>query len=885
MIPRISGYSPIFIIASLLLAGCSETSTSSREINTSTYLFYSSYDSSTGQFGLTAVDPDAPASPITIGTTSSLNKAIPRYYLAGNVSGPNINDLHYRYMVYGTGTGAATGNLYRLGARKEDGLGAIQISNEAAAFDICPDGGMMGPFYNNFTSPLNNTGITAAYPDYVNPLNSVYIYQKDGGGTCASSSTTAVPNVVRLNHDSSTAPFTTTSNLAQYPVAPVYNSTGSLNSLIFWSANSQILTRRNIDATLTQAGLNLATGVIEKPSMLNIGPGGEILLSIKKTGSIYSLHIYNPATQTLSTDLTNGANSVVYTAASDDSAFYYHIGNTIYRAPHSATSAAGVATVTTDTLDSPDAVIYAGALFSISRDIVISNGRLVYSLINTVSGNVYIRSISASASGGSSSTLYSYNSPSVVPPDRLFAASGRIYLTLLDPMNAVSIPDGGGTPLVFANSRWLGFTYQPTTRLFGDLDRPGGNMRAKSMFRAAYDPVDPTVVTGLYSYDASTTALLVNFGATAPGFSTYLMTFVPDMLGIATQERTLFAFNNNNNTTCPSASQPCQDIVYLHARDGSSARQITYNDTTPKQLIGMNNGGCTLGDGNKFDPLLLLLAALSLIHLGRRWWREQLSTDAAKRRGRFGTAVLGLTAFFIPGAQADDLILVPGAGLGQSSMDFTRSTSENDQATFNVVEISLTAAYKGVYLRGSTELPLGEAYSHGPALIRQFKREDASLTLGWHPFETFPLSSDKLAFLKSLSIFGGYSSGKTSVMTYDGGSGLPPYAVYTEYLDEGMYYGLGYSLRVGDIGSLSLNVAQASMDGSFLVQPSDLGGVTTTETGTTQGLSYGLTWGGSFRDKATYYLSWRQRSYTTDLVTISIDKQFRILSAGFIFPL
>jgi len=236
------------------------------------------------------------------------------------------------------------------------------------------------------------------------------------------------------------------------------------------------------------------------------------------------------------------------------------------------------------------------------------------------------------------------------------------------------------------------------------------------------------------------------------------------------------------------------------------------------------------------------------------------------------------------GAGANDLVIVPSVGLGQSNMDFRRSIGENDVATFNVVEVALTASYKGFFVRGNTEIPLGETYTYGPSLVRQFKREDAALTLGWYPFETFRVL-ENIQPIRNLAIFTGYSHGKTGIISYDGGSGLPPYAVYTEHLDKGWYYGLSSSINVANAGSISLSVAYASMDGSQRIQPSSPGAVSSLETGTTDGLSYGLTWVSSLGDKATYYLSWKRRNYTTELVTISIEKDFSILSAGFVFPL
>ena len=87
-------------------------------------------------------------------------------------------------------------------------------------------------------------------------------------------------------------------------------------------------------------------------------------------------------------------------------------------------------------------------------------------------------------------------------------------------------------------------------------------------------------------------------------------------------------------------------------------------------------------------------------------------------------ATCGILMLASLGARAAELAVVPSVGLGHSNMDFKRSIGENDVATFNVAEIALTVSYRGFFIRGNTELPFGEAYTYGPALVRQFKRED-----------------------------------------------------------------------------------------------------------------------------------------------------------------
>ena len=184
----------------------------------------------------------------------------------------------------------------------------------------------------------------------------------------------------------------------------------------------------------------------------------------------------------------------------------------------------------------------------------------------------------------------------------------------------------------------------------------------------------------------------------------------------------------------------------------------------------------------------------------------------------------------------------------------------------------MTAAYGRSYLKFSSELPLGEEYTYGPALIRQLKREDFGFSAGYY-------------VLENLSVFGGYSYGKTSIISFDGGGGLPPYPVYTQHLDTGPFIGTTYSFYVGKTGTLGLNLAYASMDGRLVVQDSDPGGISNTENGKTTGFSLGATWSDTYKKKLNYYVSYKQKNYKTDLVTISIDKTFNIFTFGFVFPI
>lgn len=223
-------------------------------------------------------------------------------------------------------------------------------------------------------------------------------------------------------------------------------------------------------------------------------------------------------------------------------------------------------------------------------------------------------------------------------------------------------------------------------------------------------------------------------------------------------------------------------------------------------------------------------------------------------------------------ANAQGITVVPSIGYGMSTLKFDRSVGESDVSRFSMVDFALTAAYKRFYIRANTEVPMGEEYTYGPALIRQFKREDFGVAAGYYFFNTF-------------SVFGGYSYGKTSIITFDGASATPFSAIYTQHRDAGPFIGANYSIYIGKRGSIGINAAYAFMDGALIVQNSDPGGVSTNESGTTSGFSLGLSWSDTLKNKATYYVAYKFKSYKTELTTISINKNFNIISMGFVFPI
>ena len=232
-------------------------------------------------------------------------------------------------------------------------------------------------------------------------------------------------------------------------------------------------------------------------------------------------------------------------------------------------------------------------------------------------------------------------------------------------------------------------------------------------------------------------------------------------------------------------------------------------------------------------------------------------------------AVFMLFTISLP-ASGEDVIFVPSIGYGMSDFKFSHSGGGQDSSRFNIIDVGLTAAYKRFYIRGYAEIPLGEEYTYGPAVIRQVKREDYGYSIGYY-------------LLENLSVFGGYSYGKTSITSFDGSVG--PYPVYTQHVDSGMYIGANYSFYVGKSGTIGINLAFADMIGELVIEDTDPAGSSSVEEGKTSGFSLGLTWSDTYKDKVTYYAAYKKKSYKTDLTTTSIDKGFNIFTFGFVFPI
>lgn len=571
--------------AVLTLAGCSDSSISSRDSYTPTYLFYTS--DSTGTFSpstlaLYAVDPEDPSNPILVDAALSPIRT-PVYSIAGTVesAGGTIADLHYDKYIYARGN-----NIFKVSAIRSNALIKRQISSESNASRMC------GPLGD----PSDPTG--TVYDDYTNPDNSVLFYFIEDvadASPCPSSSADGDETLymVRLGMSSSTPPL---GGLFNYiPVAPSYSSSGALIGFIVLNRSTGALESRDLDLLNPMI---LATGVSDAVTM-TVAPNAKAVLGLF-ISSVRYLHVFDPASGAMGTALhTENDGLDLISVPTDDNYFYFFDGDVLYRLPLGGNGASSIV------------VDESGGIGSIvSGYLSLSRSSLVY--IYDDGANFLLRSIPTS--GGTAKTLTSL--PNTAGLRSFRSAAGRVYLTFINAANirfAVSVPDSGGDPDVVENAAWTGFTYNPRQKLFADVDIIGRSGAGFAMSRMKPNVIYQTQysTTGgvsLSSFDADTSTKLVDYGVPVsdfgdPTFQGNVFPPVPDAL--ATQFYTLLFFGGENSN----------DVLLLHARNGGSVVRVT-NDSVDDKYVGVS-GGCTLGKG-QFDPVFPLLLLLSVLYLWRR---------------------------------------------------------------------------------------------------------------------------------------------------------------------------------------------------------------------------------------------------------------------------
>jgi len=563
----------IVLGALVTLAGCSDSSVSSRDQITSTYLFYTS--GAPGDYGLHAVDPDDPGNPITVEPVGGTIVDIPYYFLAGTVESGSktIADLHYRSILYIRGA-----ELYKVSALKSAALVKQRVSSENAANSIC-------------------TGNILGFDDYNDPDQSVLFYTKDpvDAGACDSSGN-EVAYMVKLGMPATTAPL---GGLSTYvPVSAAYNSAGAITGFLVLNQGTGNIELR--DTLLANPSAPLLSGVTNAfPAATD--SNGRMVLNINST----DLYVFDPIAGTISAQLHTEVSSLAaFPMPMDSSYAYFADGNVIYRIPMNASS---TSTIVIDE---------SGGTGSLDNKLLLSRGRIVYQYDDI--GADFVRSVPSS--GGTATNIFNLpDNPNI----RSFrAAAGRIYLsaTNLSTRIAVSVGDDGSNPLLTTNAWWSGFTFHPRQALFADIDFTGrllvgagfSRLKARVIYQVNYSASGNT----LTSYDADTTSKLVEFGVPAADFNIYDAgfggTYPPVVHGLANNDRTLIFFDDG----IVGAGQT--DVIFVHARNGGSVVRVT-NDTTNYNYFGII-GGCTLGKGG-FDPVFPLLLVLSALYL----WRRRIS--------------------------------------------------------------------------------------------------------------------------------------------------------------------------------------------------------------------------------------------------------------------
>lgn len=607
-------FSRILFLCGLLtgIGGCSDSSISTSAVDTDTYLFYANRATvNEGPYGLMAVDPNYPSTPINLNLgpgNTPITQFLPSFFLAGTVNTGlrTIDDIHYAYIVNTDGT-----SLYRTNAVKDGGLGRIQISTESTADQICATDDTRN-FVWNFT-------------DYANPLNSVFLYRWDGDVVAQPDYCTTTPGndelrLVRLSDDSGTAPRSIPVGTAEEPIVPLYNSDGSIFGLMLWRVSGGYIGVYDLNFNLLRS---LGTGWSAKPDIMGLDGQGHIVM-VFHTGSNDYVYELDPNPPVFNGPLFVGpAGSVSKFFLSDGTYAYFHDRQTIYRVPFDGSASA---TVVAD-----ESGNFTGGLIQTKwtnfygtqyvQDMRLSGNRLVYTYDDSTTAvpagttsQVYLRSVPKA--GGTPATIYTFADDTDIQTWR--TAAGRVYIADKNTLEAISVGDTGSSPTVYADSLWMGFTFESNTRLFSDFSlipsERTRDMTPKTIFRIQFTLPDGFPAR-LYSYDANTTAELIDFGSPAPTFAFYNgIGSPPDNLGLATRERTLIAYDSNSG----------QEILYLHARNKSSMTVVNRDNTSYVSLIGINyGGGCSFGNG-RFDPLLpaLILLAAGYIWRRRKTWRS-----------------------------------------------------------------------------------------------------------------------------------------------------------------------------------------------------------------------------------------------------------------------
>lgn len=210
-----------------------------------------------------------------------------------------------------------------------------------------------------------------------------------------------------------------------------------------------------------------------------------------------------------------------------------------------------------------------------------------------------------------------------------------------------------------------------------------------------------------------------------------------------------------------------------------------------------------------------------------------------------------------------EVLWIPTAGINLKSLEFDRSFDPSTtEATFTMLDLTLTAAFDTFYIQLNTNQPVSDEKTSDSIGEVVVDRDDITLTIG----------CNCLSMLEKLTIFAGYNTGTTQI------KGTVPGATFEElYKDSGLFAGVSYPLFNTQYGGLTGFAAYASLDGTVDIRD-EITSSNATFDGDTTGTSLGITWSGPLSDAMNYSLSVKQQSYVFDTGLFSVDQNYTNIS-------
>ena len=226
--------------------------------------------------------------------------------------------------------------------------------------------------------------------------------------------------------------------------------------------------------------------------------------------------------------------------------------------------------------------------------------------------------------------------------------------------------------------------------------------------------------------------------------------------------------------------------------------------------------------------------------------------------------VLGL--FFVSGdadAEESDFTIVPGVSYGYKNATFDITNIEFFPE-FISLDTSLTLVSDKFYISANYDSSIKDDLQVLGTTAISFSREDYAVAAGYGVW-------------KQVSLFAGYKSGKTEVITINQ-FGTDPNEE-NKFEEDGPFFGLSVSHNLSDISTLGMSIAYAKLDGSVTTSGGKAEGDTT-------GLSVGLNLSGSLSETVDYQVGLKAIRYEFYHDTppasedVSSDLDFDILTIG-----